>query len=223
LQSGLLVGKYSAEIIPRFNSHKMHKLSMLTGQSLQTLSLATRKGFQRNILPLTQNVLSLLPGNMNIHTLRYLSGTTNKPFYFSGGNHYNSVNMCTKSLVSNPPPVKVKQGKPHDHETVKELLDFFETSKHLSNTSDVVNILYKIARDVWHDEKQRKELQKLRGASLLGSNVFRDLLNHLDDSIATLDLDEKLVAKIIWSLDKIGETNHCLYKKFEKGKIVLFK
>ena len=196
---------------------------MLTSPSLQTLSLATRKGFQRNILPLTQNVLSLLPGNMNLYILRYLSGTTNKSLYLSGGNHYNSVNLCTDSSVSHPQPVKVKRGKSRDHETVKELLDFFETSKHLSNTTDLVNILYKIARDVWHDEKQRNELQKLRAASLLGSNVFRDLLNHLDDSIATSDLDEKLVAKIIWSLDKIGETNHCLYKKFEKGKIVLFK
>lgn len=199
----------------------MLKLNMLTSPSLQTLFLATRKGFRRNILPLTQKVLSLLPGNMNIYILRYLSGTTNKPLHPAGGNHYNSVYMCTDSSVSNAPPVKVKRGK--SHETVKELLDFFETSKHLSNTTDLVNILYKIARDVWHDEKQRKELQKLRGASLLGCNVFRDLLNHLDDSIAASDLDEKLVAKIIWSLDKIGETNHCLYKKFEKGKIVLFK
>ena len=198
----------------------MLKLNMLTSPSLQILSLATRKGFQRNILPSTQKVLSLLPGNINISYLhvRCLSGATNKLF---GGNHYNCVYMCTDSSVSNPTLDKVKQGK--SHETVKELLDFFETSKHFSNTSDLVDILYKIARDVWHDEKERKELQKLRGASLQGCNVFRDLLNHLSDSMATSDLDEKLVAKIIWSLDKIGETNHCLYKKFGRGKIVLFK
>ena len=199
----------------------MLKLNMLTSRSLQTLSLATRKGFQRNIFHLTQKVLSLLPGNTNTYILRYLSGTTNKPLHPAGGNHYNSVYMGTDSSFSNPRPVKVKRGK--SHATVKELLDFFETSKHLSNTTDVVNILYKIARNVWHDEKQRKELQKLRAASLQGYNVFRDLLNHLHDSIATSDLDEKLVAKIIWSLDKIGETNHCLYKKFEKGKILLLK
>lgn len=199
----------------------MLKLNMLTSPSLQMVSLATRKGFQRNILPLTRKVLSLLPGNMNICNLRYLSGTTNKSLHHAGGIHCYIVNMCTDSSVSNPPPVKVKRGK--SHETVKELLDFFQTSKHLLNTTDLVNLLYKIARDVWHDEKQRKELQKLRGASPLGCNVFRGLLNHLNDSIATSDLDEKLVAKITWSLDKIGETNHCLYKKFDKGKIVLFK
>jgi len=195
--------------------HMMLKLNM------QTLLFATRKGFQRNILPLTQNVLSLLPGNINIYNSRYLSGTTKKSLHLTGGIHYNSVQMCTDSSFSNTTPVKVKKGK--SHESVKELLDLFETSKHLSNTADLVNILYKIARDVWHDEKQRKELQKLRGASLLGCNVFRDLLNHLDESISTSEVDEKLVAKIIWSLDKIGETNHCLYKKFEKGKIVVFK
>ena len=199
----------------------MLKLNTMTSPGLQTLSLARRKGFQRNILPLIQNVLSLLPGNVNIYNSRYLSRTRNKSLHHAGGIHYNSVQMCANSSVSNPPPVKVKRGK--SHETVKELFDFFETTKHLSNTTDLVNILYKIARDVWHDEKQRNELQKLRGASLLGCNVFRDLLNHLDDSIATSDLEEKLAAKIIWSLDKIGETNHCLYKKFEKGKIVLFK
>ena len=219
LQCGLLVGKYSAEI-PRFSTHNMLKLNMLTCPSLQILSLATRKGFQGNILPSTQKVLSLLRGN-NISHLRYPSGTTKKHLHLAGSNHYSSVYMCTDSSVSNPPRVKVKQGK--SHETVKELLDFFETSKHFSNTTDLVDILYKIARDVWHDEKQRKELQKLRGASLLGCNEFRDLLNYLNDSIATSDLDEKLVAKIVWSLDKIGETNHCLYKKFQKGKIVLFK
>lgn len=205
-------------MIPRFSSHKMLNVNMLTSSRLQIPSIATRKGFQRNLLPSTQKVVSLLPGNINISYLRCLSGTTNKPF---GGNHYNSVYMCTDSSASNPMQVKVKHGK--SHETVKELLDFFETSKHFSNTADLVDILYKIARDVWHNEKERKELQKLRGASLPGCNVFRDLLNHLNDSMATSDLDEKLLAKIIWSLDKIGETNHCLYKKFGKGKIVLFK
>lgn len=196
----------------------MLRLNKRTSPSLQILSLATRKGFQRNILLSTQKVLSLLPGNIGISYLRCLSGKTNQPF---GGNHCNSVYMCTDSSVSNPTLVKVKQGK--SHETVRELLDFFETSKHFSNTTDLVDILYKIARDVWHDEKERKELQKLRGASLKGCNVFRDLLNHLNDSMATSDQDEKLIAKIIWSLDKIGETNHCLVKKFGKGKIVLSK
>lgn len=202
----------------------MLKVNMLTSRSLLTLSLVTRKGFQRNILSSTQKVLSLLPQDRNIcNYIRYLSGTTNKSLNPAEGIPCYSVHMCTDSSVSKPSSTKVKQGK--SHETVKELLDFFATSKHSLGTSDLVNILYKIARDVWHDEKQRQELQKLRGTSPQGSSMFKDLLNYTADSIifATVDLDEKLVAKIVWSLEKIGETNHQLYKKFEKGKIVLLK
>lgn len=129
--------------------------------------------------------------------------------------------MCTDSKVSKPSSIKVKRGK--SYETVDELLDFFTTSKHSLGTTDLANILYKIARNVWHDEKQRQELQKLRGTSPQGRSMFKDLLNYTAESIANTDLDEKLVEKIIWSLDKIGETNHDLYKKFEKGKIVILK
>ena len=198
------------------------KLKMLSSKSLLTLSLVTRKGFQRNIISLTQLVPSrLFPQKMNICNTRYLSGTTNKSLHHAGSIQGHSVHMCTDSKVSKPSSIKVKRGK--SYETVDELLDFFTTSKHSLGTTDLANILYKIARNVWHDEKQRQELQKLRGTSPQGRSMFKDLLNYTAESIANTDLDEKLVEKIIWSLDKIGETNHDLYKKFEKGKIVILK
>lgn len=194
---------------------------MLTSRSLLTLSLSTRNGFPRNALSFTQKVLWLLPQNRNICDTRFLSGATNKSLHPAGIITCHAVYMCTDSTVSKLSSMTQKRGK--SFETVKELLDFFVTSKHLLSTNELVNILYKIAKSVWHDEKQRHELQKLRGMSPQGCSLFKDLLNHTAETIATTGIDEKVVARIIWSLDKIGETSHHLYKKFEKGKVVLLK
>lgn len=190
-------------------------------RSLLILSSATRNVFQRNTLSFTQKVLSLLPQNRNICDTRFLSGATNKSLHPAGIITCHTVYMCTDLTVSKPSSITRKRGQ--SFETVKELLDFFVTSKHLLSTNELVDILYKVARSVWHDEKQRQELQRLRGTSPQGCSMFNDLLNHTAETIATADIDEKLVARIIWSLDKIGETNHHLYKKFEKGKVVLLK
>lgn len=93
--------------------------------------------------------------------------------------------MCIDFLVFNFMLVKVKQGK--FYEIVREFFDFFEILKYFLNIIDFVDILYKIVRDVWYDEKERKELQKLRGVLLKGCNVFRDLLNYFNDSMVILD------------------------------------
>ena len=53
--------------------------------------------------------------------------------------------------------------------------------------------------------------------------MFRRLLNHIADSVEESNLDDKLVSTILWSLERIGETNHHLYRRFDKGKIVLLK
>ncbi|KAJ7373342.1 hypothetical protein OS493_012934 [Desmophyllum pertusum] len=185
----------------------MFKLNVL--MSLPTLSLVTRRGVQTNVISSTLKALSLLPQRKIVYNMSYLSGP-------AGSSH--SVHLCTDSSVSSTSPMKGKQDTT-SRKTVKELLDVFETSKHSLDRVDLVTLLYRIARAVWHDDKQRQELQKLRGASQTGLNVFRDLLNHTADSIAASD--DKHAANIIWSLDKIGETNHRLYKKFDKGKIVL--
>lgn len=41
---------------------------------------------------------------------------------------------------------------------MREFFDFFEILKYFLNIIDFVDILYKIVRDVWYDEKERKEL-----------------------------------------------------------------
>ena len=200
----------------------VNQLSMLLTRRFPNLLLVTvaRKGIQRTILSSTLRALSLLPQKMNMYTMRWPSGITNK---FSGpaeSIHCRHFRMFCNSSVSIASPMKEDA---ESHKTVQELLDVFDTSKNSLDTEDLVNLLRKIARAVWHDDNQRQELQKIRAASKQGCSVFRELLNHTADRIGDSNVDDKLVSTILWSLEKIGETNHRLYRKFDRGKIILIK
>ena len=101
-----------------------------------------------------------------------------------------------------------------DLKTINELLGLFETSKESFDIVNSIHVLHAVAKIVWKDAVERQELQTHRGASKQGRSVFRELLNHVADNVTSLDKKHK--DDIIWSLDKIQETNHRLYQMANK-------
>lgn len=200
----------------------VNQLSMLLTKELPNLLVAatTRSVVRRTALSSsTLRALSLLPQNVNTVSTRYQSWTTNKssglgtsvPLQHSQVYSFSSVSVF---------PMKEENTA---HKTVQELLDIFETSKDSLETEECIELLRKLARAVWHDEKQRLELQKIRAASAEGCSMFRQLLNHIADSTGDSNVDDKQVSTILWSLEKIGENNHRLYRRFDRGKVILIK
>lgn len=167
----------------------------------------------------TLRALSLLPQNINTVSTRYQSWTTNKSSGIGTSDPLQHSQVYSFSSVSVFPMKEENTA----HKTVQELLDIFETSKESLETEDCIELLRKLARAVWHDEKQRLELQKIRAASAEGCSMFRQLLNHIADSTGDSNVDDKQVSTILWSLEKIGENNHRLYRRFDRGKIILIK
>ena len=193
----------------------VNQLSVLLTKKLPNLFVGTttRKVMQRTVLcSSTLRALSIFPQNINAANTKCLSGTTNK-FTLPG----ESVTLQCVRFCNFP----LKE-ETIAHKTVQELLDIFAASKDSLEKEECIELLRKIAA-VWHDDNERLELQKIRAASAEGCSMFRRLLNHIADSVEESNLDNKLVSTILWSLERIGETNHRLYRRFDKGKIVLLK
>ena len=193
----------------------MYGMNILVSNSLPSLLSWTRNSFQRSVPPLLiLKVVSPFLRNLNTCDMNGLWRTTNKgadsvrnvPRHSS---RFVNVNMSSRALFSTSPQIDLKQ-KFTTFKTVTELLDLFETSRTSLDINECVNILHTIARIVWKDAFQRIDLQKHRGSSQQGCSVFKDLLNHIADNVTKLDKKHK--DDIIWSLDKIQETNHHLYQ-----------
>lgn len=201
----------------------VNQLSVLLTKRLPNLfvGIMTRKMTQRTVLcSSTLRALSMFPRNINAANTKCLSGTTNKFTLLGESVTLQCVRFCNFSSVSTAFPLKEETIA---HKTVQELLDIFAASKDSLEKEECIELLRKIARAVWHDDNQRLELQKIRAASAEGCSMFRRLLNHIADSVEESNLDDKLVSTILWSLERIGETNHRLFRRFDKGKIVLLK
>ena len=121
------------------------------------------------------------------------------------------VCFSTTASLASASQMQVKK-KIKSLKSVTDLLELFEASKNSLDMINKVTVLHTIANTIWHDGYQRLELQNIRAQSPHGHSMFKKLLNNIADNLMTENLHSHYLGKIVWSLEKIQETNHRLYQ-----------